>query len=222
MKKQYLVITLALGLLLASPLTTQIVQAQQKNLPAEQEIELQYGADRLGKRHDSAMQKFRENRLGAFIHWGLYAIPGGEWNGKSYHGAAEWLKAWAKVPTTDWLKLMNQWDPQQFDAKKWAKMAKNMGVKYVKITTKHHEGFCLWPSKYTEYTVANTSYKKDILGELVKAYNAVGIDVHFCVRLESSGLAKQHQDSGRQSRFQKIPNLHRQPAQRTGNTLSYR
>ena len=54
-----------------------------------------------------------------------------------------------------------------------------MGVKYVKITTKHHEGFCLWPSKYTEYTVANTPYKKDILGELVKAYNAVGIDVHF-------------------------------------------
>ncbi len=58
-------------------------------------------------------------------------------------------------------------------------MAKQMGVKYVKITTKHHEGFCLWPSKYTKYTVANTPYKKDILGELVKAYNDEGIDVHF-------------------------------------------
>ena len=55
-------------------------------------------------------------------------IPGGEWNNKTYHGAAEWLKAWAKVPTTDWLKLMKQWIPQQFDAKKWAKMAKEMGV----------------------------------------------------------------------------------------------
>ena len=54
-----------------------------------------------------------------------------------------------------------------------------MGVRYVKITTKHHEGFCLWPSKFTEYTVANSPYKKDILGELVKAYNEAGIDVHF-------------------------------------------
>ena len=71
-------------------------------------VELKYGADRLGKRQDPAMQKFRENRLGAFIHWGLYAIPGGEWNNKTYHGAAEWLKAWAKVPTTDWLELMKQ------------------------------------------------------------------------------------------------------------------
>lgn len=58
----------------------------QKLLPAGQEIELQYGADRLGKRYDAAMQKFRENRLGAFIHWGLYAIPGGEWNGQVYNG----------------------------------------------------------------------------------------------------------------------------------------
>lgn len=151
----------------------------QKLLPAEQEIGLQYGADRLGKRYDAAMQKFRENRLGAFIHWGLYAIPGGEWNGQVYNGAAEWLKSWAKVPAEEWLQLMKQWNPQNFDAKKWAKMAKDMGVKYVKITTKHHEGFCLWPSKFTEYTVTNTPYKKDILGELVKAYNEVGIDVHF-------------------------------------------
>ena len=144
MKKQHVIIILLFSFLLAVP----AVQAQKKVLPAELEVELKYGADRLGKRQDPAMQKFRENRLGAFIHWGLYAIPGGEWNNKTYHGAAEWLKAWAKVPTTDWLELMKQWNPQQFDAKKWAKMAKEMGVKYVKITTKHHEGFCLWPSKY--------------------------------------------------------------------------
>lgn len=154
-------------------------QKETKLLPADQEITLKYGADRLGKRQDVAMQKFRENRFGLFIHWGLYAIPGGEWNGKMYSGAAEWLKAWAKVPSDEWLKLMDKWNPTDFDARRWAKMAKKMGAKYVKITTKHHEGFCLWPSKYTEYTVANTPYKKDILGELVKAYNDEGIDVHF-------------------------------------------
>ena len=123
---------------------------------AKKEIPLKYGATNEGKRQDPAMQKFRDNRLGAFIHWGLYAIPGGEWNGKVYGGAAEWLKSWAKVPADE-----------------------EMGTKYVKITTKHHEGFCLWPSKYTKYTVANTPYKRDILGELVKAYNDEGIDVHF-------------------------------------------
>ena len=154
-------------------------QKQQQILPADQEIPLKYGANRLGKRSDAAMKKFRDNRLGAFIHWGLYAIPGGEWNGKMYNGAAEWLKSWAKVPADEWLRLMDQWNPEKFNAKVWAKMARKMGVKYVKITTKHHEGFCLWPSKYSNYTVAQTPYKKDILGELVKAYNDEGIDVHF-------------------------------------------
>ena len=154
-------------------------QVQPRLLPAEQEISLKYGAERLGKRQDADMKRFRDNRLGAFIHWGLYAIPGGEWNGEMYGGAAEWLKAWAKVPADEWLKLMEQWNPTRFNPKAWAKMAKKMGVKYVKITTKHHEGFCLWPSKYTQYTVAQTPYKKDILGEMVKAYNDEGIDVHF-------------------------------------------
>lgn len=145
----------------------------------KQELPLKYGATNVGKRQDEAMRKFRDNRLGAFIHWGLYAIPGGEWNGKVYPGAAEWLKSWAKVPSDEWMPLMKQWNPTNFDAKQWARMAKEMGARYVKITTKHHEGFCLWPSKYCKYTVAQTPYKKDILGELVKAYNDEGIDVHF-------------------------------------------
>ena len=77
MKKQYLI-----HILTALLLSVQTIQAQEKRLPSELEINLKYGADRLGKRRDVFMQKFRENRLGAFIHWGLYAIPGGEWKGK--------------------------------------------------------------------------------------------------------------------------------------------
>lgn len=154
-------------------------QQQQPPLPAAMEIPLKYGAERLGKRQDADMKRFRDHRLGAFIHWGLYAIPGGEWNGKVYNGAAEWLKSWAKVPADEWLGLMQQWNPAGFDAGEWARMAKRMGVKYVKITTKHHEGFCLWPSRYTDYTVEHTPYGKDILGEMVKAFNDEGIDVHF-------------------------------------------
>lgn len=176
--KQLSAKSLLVSLLLAAP-TMAMAQPAAKPLPADQEIQLKYGADRLGKRQDAAMQRFRANRLGQFIHWGLYAIPGGFWNGKEYKGAAEWLKSWANVPSDEWLKLMDQWNPTKFDAKAWAKMAKQMGVKYVKITTKHHEGFCLWPSKYSKYTVAQTPYKKDILGQIVKAYNDEGIDVHF-------------------------------------------
>jgi len=82
MKKQHLIIILLFSFLLAVP----AVQAQKKVLPAELEVELKYGADRLGKRQDPAMQKFRENRLGAFIHWGLYALPGREWKNKKNEG----------------------------------------------------------------------------------------------------------------------------------------
>ena len=173
------VFLLIVGILLSS--VNFIAAQNQKNnaLPADLEIPLKYGAERLGKRQDADMQKFRDNRLGAFIHWGLYAIPGGEWNGKVYNGAAEWLKSWAKVPADEWLSLMSQWNPTEFNAKKWVKMLKQMGVKYIKITTKHHEGFCLWPSQFTEYTVANTPFKRDILGEIVKACNDEDIDVHF-------------------------------------------
>jgi alpha-L-fucosidase len=144
-----------------------------------QRYTLKYGAQRTGPRQDEAMKRFRSNRLGAFIHWGLYAIPGGEWNGKVYSGAAEWLKVWAGVSTADWMKLMDRWNPTQFDAHRWARTLREAGFRYVKITTKHHEGFCLWPTRTTRYNVAHTPYKKDILGELVKALGDEGLDVHF-------------------------------------------
>ena len=98
-----------------------------------------------------------------------------------------------------------------------------MGVKYVKITTKHHEGFAV-AQQYTEYTVANTPYKKDILGELVKAYNAVGIDVHFYFSVldwshpDWRSSIKTQEDS---IAFQKIPDIYRQSVERTGNPLPY-
>lgn len=125
------------------------------------------------------MRRFRSHRLGAFIHWGLYAIPGGEWEGKTYAGAAEWLKVWAGVSREDWMKLMSRWNPTQFDARRWARTLRRAGFRYVKITTKHHEGFCLWPTRTTRYNVGRTPYGKDILGEMVKAFNDEGLDVHF-------------------------------------------
>lgn len=142
-------------------------------------IPLKYGAQRIGKRTDQAMQHWRDNRFGQFIHFGLYSVLGGYWQGKCYDGAAEWIKSSARIPDAEYEKLPARMSLQKFNAKEWARIAKQMGVKYSVITTKHHEGFCLWPSKYTDYTIANTPYKRDFLKEYVDAYNAEGIDVYF-------------------------------------------
>jgi len=140
---------------------------------------LKYGAQTFAPRQDSAMLKWRSNRFGQFIHFGLYAIPGGVWKGKTYNYAAEFLKSSAKIPTSTWDSLMYKFSLPKFNPTEWARMAKQMGVKYMTITTKHHEGFCLWPTKYTDFNISNTPFKRDLLKEIVDAYNKEGIDVNF-------------------------------------------
>lgn len=142
-------------------------------------VPLKHGAHRVGMRTDSEMQRWREHGLGQFIHWGVYAIPGGQWNGKTSTYAAEWFRSSGLITREEYDNLYKQFNPVNFDAKAWAKQAKQMGAKYMIFTTKHHDGFCLWPSKYTDYTIASSPYKKDIVGEIVDAYSAEGIDVHL-------------------------------------------
>ena len=151
--------------------------AQQK-----EKIALQHGAHRTGKRTDAAMARWRGYGLGQFIHWGLYSILEGKYKGKNYSdagGAAEWIRSWKEVPHAEYDALYTKFDPAKFDAAQWARMAKQMGVKYLTFTTKHHDGFCLWPSKYTNYTIANSPYKKDVVKEVVDAYTKEGIDVYL-------------------------------------------
>ncbi len=140
---------------------------------------LKYGSQYSGKRGDKEMQKFRANRFGQFIHWGLYSIPAGEWKGKIYSGAAEWLPKMTNISRSEWDSLIYKFNPVKFNAKEWAAMAKKMGVKYVTITTKHHEGFCLWKSDYTDFDIETAPYKGDLIKEFVDAYTAEGLDVYF-------------------------------------------
>ena len=142
-------------------------------------IEVKFGQLERLPREDPAMQKWRENRFGQFIHWGLASIPGGVWKGKSYLATPESLRGPAKISRSTWDSLMYQFNPVKFNAGEWADMAKNMGVKYVTFTTKHHDGFCLWPSKFTDYDMGSTPCKKDLLKELINAYAAAGIDVYL-------------------------------------------
>ncbi|MCL4637784.1 alpha-L-fucosidase [Olivibacter jilunii] len=172
-KLTYLTLFLCLGLY--QPLMAQFPGAVEKR----SSITLEHGAHRLGKRTDAQMETWRNYGLGQFIHWGLYAIPGGHWNGKYYAGAAEWIRSWKDMPKDAYDNLYKEFNPQNFNAKAWAKQAKDMGARYVIITTKHHDGFCIWPSQYTDYTIANSPYKKDALKEIVEAYEAIGIDVYL-------------------------------------------
>lgn len=150
------------------------VLAQQK-----EKIPLEHGAHRVGKRMDADMTRWRNYGLGQFIHWGVYSILGGDYNGKHYSGAAEWVRSWKALPHEVYDNLYKQFNPSSFNPEAWAAMAKQMGAKYLTFTTKHHDGFCLWPSKYTDYTIANTPYKKDIVGPIVDAYTKAGIDVYL-------------------------------------------
>tara|TARA_R110001592_G_scaffold361272_1_gene671574 strand:- start:35235 stop:36644 length:1410 start_codon:yes stop_codon:yes gene_type:complete len=155
------------------------VDAQKPKEIKRSSITLKHGAHRLGKRTDQMMETWRNYGLGQFIHWGIYAIPGGQWNKRVYPGAAEWIRSWEGMPKNDYDALYKQFNPKNFNPNAWAKQAKDMGANYAIITTKHHDGFCLWPSKFSDYTIANTPYEKDIIGQLVEAYDKQGIDVYL-------------------------------------------
>lgn len=127
------------------------------------------------KEDGKRMDWWREARFGMFIHWGLYAIPAGEWNGKYTHG--EWIRTTAQIPIEEYDKFVPQFNPVKFNADEWVKAAKNAGMKYIVITTKHHDGFCLFDSKYTDFDIMSTPFKRDIMKELADAAHKEGIKI---------------------------------------------
>jgi len=121
------------------------------------------------------MNWWREARFGLFIHWGLYAIPAGEWNGEIKY--AEWIRDRAEIPVDVYEDLVSQFNPTAFNPDQWVKMAKQAGMKYIVLTSKHHDGFCLFDSEYTDFDILSTPYKKDILRQLVKAAAREGLHI---------------------------------------------
>ena len=129
---------------------------------------------------EERMEWWRQARFGMFIHWGLYAVPAGEWKGEKISGIGEWIMERAKIPVSEYEQLAKQFNPVKFDAEEWVQIAKNAGMKYIVITSKHHDGFCLWDSKYTDYDVMDaTPFKRDILGELAAECKKQGIRLCF-------------------------------------------
>jgi len=106
---------------------------------------------------DERMEWWRDSKFGMFIHWGAYSIIGGERDTKIAGGGAEWAMDKLDYTVKDYEKFPKMFNPVMFDADAWVSMAKNAGMKYIVITSKHHEGFCLWDSKITDYDVMDTS-----------------------------------------------------------------
>ena len=112
---------------------------------------------------------FVHDRFGMFIHWGLYALP----------ARHEWVKHHERTPDAVYDRYLKYFDPDLYDAREWAKMAKAAGMRYAILTTKHHEGFCLFDSAYTDYKCTNTPAGRDLVKEFVDAFRAEGLKVGF-------------------------------------------
>src|SRR6056297_11189 len=115
------------------------------------------------------LEWWNDARFGMFIHWGLYAQA----------ARHEWVKKRERISDEEYRKYFEIFNPDLFDPAEWAKKAKAAGMKYAVITSKHHEGFCMFDSEYTDYDVTNTPYGKDIIKEWVDAFRAEGLGVGF-------------------------------------------
>ncbi len=112
---------------------------------------------------------FTHDRFGMFIHWGLYAMP----------ARHEWIKHQERLTDEHYQRYFDHFDPDLYDAREWARQAKTAGMKYAVFTTKHHEGFCMFDSQYTDYKCTNTPAGRDLVREYVDAFRAEGLHVGF-------------------------------------------
>ncbi len=123
---------------------------------------------------------WREAKFGMFIHWGLYAIPAGVWKDKTIPGIGEWIMFSARIPIKEYEKLAEIFNPTRFNAEEWVSIAKQAGMRYMVITAKHHDGFCMFDTKYTDYNIVKaTPFKRDPLKELAQACQKEGIRFGF-------------------------------------------
>jgi len=126
------------------------------------------------------MAWWREAKFGMFIHWGLYAVPAGVWKGTRVPGIGEWIMQRARIPVKEYKQLAKHFNPVKFNAKEWVRLAKEAGMKWIVITAKHHDGFCMFDTKLTDYNIVKaTPFKRDPLKELAEACREEGIKLGF-------------------------------------------
>jgi len=132
------------------------------------------------EQRDARMEWWRAARFGLFIHWGVYSVPAGTYEGKQIAGIGEWILRNAKIPVAEYKSYAQDFNPVNYDPKAWVKMAKDAGMKYIVITSKHHDGFALFDSNVSDWDIADASpYGKDLLKPLVKEAKKEGLKIGF-------------------------------------------
>jgi alpha-L-fucosidase len=129
---------------------------------------------------DARMKWWREARFGMFIHWGVYSVPAGTYNGKQIPGIGEWIMNRGKIPVAEYRAYAKQFNPVKFNADDWVKLAKEAGMRYVVITAKHHDGFAMFDTKASDWNIVQaTPYGRDPLKDLAAACRKYGIKLGF-------------------------------------------
>ena len=129
---------------------------------------------------DQRMQWWRRDRFGMFIHWGLYAVPAGEYEGQRSDQIGEWIQSWANIPRADYAKFAEAFDPVDFDAAEWVRLAREAGMKYLVITSKHHDGFSMFDSRVSDYDIVDsTPFGRDPMAALSEECRKQGIAFGF-------------------------------------------
>src|SRR4051812_12683833 len=116
---------------------------------------------------EKRLEWFREAKYGLFVHWGLYAIPAGQWKGQRSLGLGEWIMNRSRIPVREYEALAARFNPVKFDADAWVQLAQDAGMKYIVIPSKHHDGFAIFRSQASRYNIVDaTPFKRDVLKEL--------------------------------------------------------
>lgn len=161
---RFVILSIALTALVTSS------QAQQKSDSVDP-----YANETQAQR-DARMAWFREAKFGLFIHWGVYAVPAGTYQGQQIKGIGEWIMNRGKIPMVEYQAYAKQFNPVKYDPDAWVRLAKEAGMKYVVITSKHHDGFALFDSKVSQWDVVDaTPYGKDLIAPLAEACKEHGL-----------------------------------------------
>ena len=152
---------IAAGSLLAIALTSGLAQNVRQESASEK---------------DARMAWWRDARFGMFIHWGAYAVPAGTYHGQRVGGIGEWIMSRGQIPIPEYEQFVRQFNPTKFDPDEWVRIAKDAGMRYIIITSKHHDGFAIFNSKVSSYDIVDaTPYKRDALKALAEAAHRQGL-----------------------------------------------
>jgi alpha-L-fucosidase len=167
-------------LLVASLIQTQaIVPARAADVVAET-VKAAPPMVEAAAQRDARMAWWRDAKFGMFIHWGVYAVPAGIYQDKPVSGIGEWIMNKGKIPMAEYQQFAKDFNPVKFDADAWVKVAKDAGIKYIVITTKHHDGFALFDSKANDWNIVKaTPYGKDLIQPLAEACRKHGLKLGF-------------------------------------------